>query len=110
MASPVEVDEKRLDEFLGDNPVAVIDFWGVACLPCKAMAPIIEQLAEEYSGRCAFGRFKVDGKWNLVRRRFNILSVPTLLVYKNGKNVKRFIGYSPRSTPVKLRETIEELV
>ena len=110
MAMPVIVNEDKLDKFLGENPVAVIDFWGVTCMPCKVMAPLIEQLADEYSGRCAFGKFKVDGKWKLVGRRYNVLSVPTLLVYKDGKNVKRLTGYSPTSTPGMLRETIEELV
>ncbi len=110
MASPLKVDEDKLDKFLGENPVAVIDFWGTTCMPCKAMAPLIDQLADEYSGRCAFGKFKVDGKWKLVGRRYNVLSVPTLLVYKDGKNVKRFTGYSPTSTPGMLRETIEKLV
>jgi thioredoxin 1 len=110
MTLPVKVDEDKLDKFLEENPVAVIDFWGVTCMPCKAMAPLIEQLADEYSGRCAFGKFKVDGKWKLVGRRYNVLSVPTLLVYKDGRNVKRFTGYSPKSTPRMLRETIKELV
>ena len=110
MTSPVKVDEDKFDKFLEENPVAVIDFWGVTCMPCKAMAPLIEQLADEYSGRCAFGKFKVDGKWKLVGRRFNVMSVPTLLVYKDGKNVKRFTGYSPTSTPGMLRETIEKIV
>ncbi|TRO47746.1 thioredoxin [Candidatus Bathyarchaeota archaeon] len=110
MASPVDVDENRLDGFLGDNPVAVIDFWGVSCMPCKVMDPLIDQLAEEYSGRCAFGKFRVDGKWKLVGRRYNVMSVPTLLVYKDGKNVKRMTGYSPRSTIKTLRDTIEALV
>ncbi len=110
MASPLNVDEDKLDKFLGENPVAVIDFWGTTCMPCKAMAPLIDQLADEYSGRCAFGKFKVDGKWKLVRRKYNVLSVPTLLVYKDARNVKRLTGYSPTSTPRMLRETIEKLV
>jgi len=110
MTSTVFVDEDQLDRFFAENPVAVIEFWGDKCMPCRAMAPLIEQLADEYSGRCAFGKFKVDGKWKLVGRRYNVLSVPTLLVYKDGNNVKRLTGYSPRSTPVKLRETLDELV
>ena len=110
MTLPANVDEDQLDKFLGENPVAVIDFWGVTCMPCKAMAPLIEQLADEYSSRCAFGKFKVDGKWKLVGSRYNVLSVPTLLIYKNEKNVKRFTGYSATSTPRMLREIIEELV
>ena len=110
MASTTNVDEDSIDAFLGENPVAVIDFWGATCIPCKAMAPVIEQLADEYSGRCSFGKFKVDGKWKLVGSRYNVMSVPTLLVYKDGRNVNRFTGFSPRSTPVKLRNAIEKLV
>ena len=110
MASPLNVDEDKLDKFLEENPVVVIDFWGTTCMPCKAMAPLIDQLADEYSGRCAFGKFKVDGKWKLVGRKYNVLSVPTLLVYKDGKNVKRLTGYSPTSTLGILRETIEKIV
>ncbi|MBA7614351.1 Thioredoxin [subsurface metagenome] len=110
MTSPVKVDEDKFDNFLRENPVAVIDFWGTTCMPCKAMAPLIDQLADEYSCRCAFGKFKVDGKWKLVGRRYNVMSVPTLLVYKDGRNVKRLTGYSHTSTPGMLREIIEKLV
>ena len=106
---PVEINEDGIESFLRENPLAVVDFWGTSCIPCRIMAPVMEELAEEYSGYCAFAKFRVDGKWKMVGRRYKVMSVPTLLVYKDGKIVKRMTGFSASSTPRTLRKTLDSL-
>ncbi|BBA33505.1 thioredoxin [Methylocaldum marinum] len=73
-----------------DLPV-VVDFWADWCGPCKMVAPVIEQLAEELAGQVCFGKVDVDSEQTLAGR-FNIRSIPTLMLFKSGKEVDRVMG------------------
>ena len=85
----------------------VIDFWATWCGPCKAMSPIVEKLAEEYAGRVLIGKYNVDEETDLAAEN-RIMSIPTLLFYKNGhKTSIRLAGSQPEAI---LRERIEELL
>ena len=85
----------------------VIDFWATWCGPCKAMSPIVEKLAEEYAGRVLIGKYNVDEETDLAAEN-RIMSIPTLLFYKNGqKTAIRLAGSQPEAL---LRERIEELL
>ena len=84
----------------------VIDFWATWCGPCKAMSPIVEKLAEEYQGRVVIGKYNVDEESELAAEN-RIMSIPTLLFYKNGQKTSiRLAGSHPESI---LRERFEEL-
>jgi len=91
---PVVVTDSDFDTVIKKYPVVVVDCWAAWCAPCRMIEPIIENLAGRYSGKIVFGRLDVDKNKN-VAIKYNIMSIPTLLVFKNGKNVDRIIGAMP---------------
>lgn len=77
-------------------PLILIDFWAPWCGPCRMVSPTVDQLAKQYSGRIAFGRVNVDEN-EMVAHQFGIQSIPTLLIFKNGKAVDGLIGANPKN-------------
>ncbi len=71
------------------------DFWAAWCGPCKMIAPIIEQLAQEYDGKMKVTKLDVDQNPTLATR-FGVMSIPTLILFKNGEPVERIVGYMPK--------------
>ena len=78
-----------------DTPV-VVDFWAEWCGPCKMITPILEELASEQAGKIAIAKLNVDENPDLAMR-YNVMSIPTLLVFKDGEVAKRLVGAKPKS-------------
>ncbi len=97
MAAPVHLTDQEFDAFVAKHPLVVVDFWAEWCGPCKALDPIIKDLAQKYDGKVAFA--KVDADENPVKiRMYGIMGIPTLLVFKGGKLVDSVVGAVPKAT------------
>jgi thioredoxin 1 len=92
---PIEVTDATFEETVQNHPLVVVDCWATWCGPCNMVAPIIEELARDYAGKVLFGKLNVD-KNPATTMRYQIMSIPTLLVFKHGKLVDKIIGASPR--------------
>lgn len=75
---------------LAKEPV-LVDFWATWCGPCRMIAPAVEEVAEEFEGRAVVGKVDVDEETDIARR-YGIMSIPTLIVFKNGKVVEQAVG------------------
>lgn len=94
MAKPLEVDDKSFNEVIvGAQMPFLVDFWAPWCAPCRAVAPVVEELAGEYAGRVGFARVNVDDNSG-VATEYGIRSIPTLLLFKDGKPMKQVVGFT----------------
>lgn len=97
-------EEQFDNEVLKSDKVALIDFYADWCGPCKMMAPIVEKLAEEYEGQAIIGKLNVDDE-PFVASRYRVMSIPTLLFIKDGKEVGRIVGATDKAElEAKLKE------
>jgi thioredoxin 1 len=92
MSKPVELTDSNFDEIIksGDKPV-LVDFWAEWCGPCKMIAPVVEELANDYDGKAVIAKVDVDSNPS-VSAKYGIRSIPTLLVFKNGEIVDKQVG------------------
>ena len=86
----LELSSKNFKEILDSNEKVLVDFYADWCGPCKMMAPVVEELAEELNGVAKVGKVNVDNNQDLAMQ-FNVMSIPTLIIFKNGEAVKRFV-------------------
>ena len=100
------IKESNIDEVLAQNALVVVDFSATWCGPCRMLAPIVDELADEYAGRIFVAKADVEEAVESAER-FGIRSVPTILFFKNGEKVDQTIGAMPRA---KLVERFEALL
>tara|TARA_Y100000768_G_C23747038_1_gene572046 strand:- start:304 stop:630 length:327 start_codon:yes stop_codon:yes gene_type:complete len=88
----IEFNDQNFDsEVLESKTPVLVDFWAVWCGPCKAIAPIIEEIANDFNGKVSVGKVDVDNN-NQVAMKYGIRSIPTLLLFNNGEVVDQVIG------------------
>jgi thioredoxin 1 len=92
---PFEVTDATFNETVQNHPLVVIDCWAAWCGPCRMITPIIEKLARDYAGKVVFGKLDVD-KNRTVAIQYQVMSIPTLLVFSHGKLVDRITGALPK--------------
>jgi thioredoxin 1 len=93
---PILVSDRNFDQTVKNYPLIVVDCWAAWCAPCRAIAPVVEELAKEYSGKVVFGKLNVDDNPETAEK-FGIRAIPTLLVMKNGSEVDRIVGVLPKN-------------
>ncbi|MGB9676514.1 MAG: thioredoxin [Candidatus Bathyarchaeales archaeon] len=94
---PTHLTDSNFDSIINKNALALIDFWAPWCGPCRALAPTIDELCKEYAGKILIGKLNVDENPQTAER-FQIFSIPTLVLMKNGKEVDRIVGLVPKSS------------
>ena len=88
------VKTSEFDEIMDAAPLAMVDFWASWCGPCKMLSPTVEALAEQYEGKALVGKVNVDEEPDLARR-FGVMSIPTVVFLKGGKEIARKVGVMP---------------
>jgi thioredoxin 1 len=97
-----DVDEMHFQQFITTNQYAVVDFWAEWCGPCQRIAPIMDDLSKEFSGKVGFGKCNTDENRKLAMQ-FNIDAIPAIMIFSNGQLVDRLIGAYPKDA---IREKI----
>ena len=96
MAKPIEVTDKTFEEIvLKAELPTVVDFWAVWCGPCKMIAPVLEEIADEYDGQIQVAKLDVDTN-DGTAFQYGVMSIPTLIVFKDGEPVDRIVGFLPK--------------
>lgn len=89
----VHVRSEDFEEVLGSSTPVLVDFYADWCGPCRVIAPAIDRLAEEYDGKVRFVKLDVDEDPDIAER-YGVMSIPTLMIFKDGAQVKRIVGAS----------------
>ena len=96
------INEANFDEkVIQSSSPALVDFWAEWCGPCKAIAPVVEEIATEYEGKVKVGKVNVDENQEL-SLQFGVRSIPTLLIFKDGKVANQVIGAVPKTNITQL--------
>ena len=107
MSKSVAVDESTFDQTVlkADKPV-IVDFWATWCKPCVMIAPILDELADEYNDRISFVKLDVDQSPKTAAK-YGVMSIPTLIIFKNGEPVSNIVGLRPKE---ELKRSLEDIL
>jgi len=95
MKMAIELTEQTFDEEISKDEPVLVDFWAAWCAPCRAIAPILEEIEKEQSDKIKIAKLNVD-EYPDIASRFKVFSIPTLIIFKNGKELGRLVGAVPK--------------
>ncbi|RJE46747.1 MULTISPECIES: thioredoxin [unclassified Dehalobacter] len=95
--------ENWQSDVLSSSQLVLVDFWAAWCGPCRMIAPVVEELADEYAGKVTIGKLNVDEQGEIAQK-YGVMSIPTLLLIKNGKIADTIVGFRGKSDLVKAIE------
>jgi thioredoxin 1 len=93
---PIILTDSNFQSEVAKHKLILVDFWAPWCGPCRMVGPLVEELAAEYAGKVTFGKLNVDDN-TMVSSSFGVRSIPTLMVFKDGKAVDTLVGACPKS-------------
>jgi len=97
MGKPIEVTDENFEgDVIGSDLPVLVDFWAEWCQPCQMIAPIVEELAEEYDGKINFKKIDIDSN-PLTPQAYGIRGIPALLIFQNGQVIDQIIGAQPKA-------------
>mgnify|MGYP001225760573 FL=1 len=103
----IELNKDNFKEEVLDSEIPVlVDFWAVWCMPCRMMAPIVEDLANSWKGKVKVGKLNTDEAPEIAAK-YGIQAIPTLLIFQGGKEVGRIVGYVPKKT---IEEKLQSII
>lgn len=106
MAEMLFTDDNFEKEVLNESGVVFVDFFASWCGPCKMLMPVVDELAEEYEGKCKIGKVDVDENQSIAGK-FGVQSIPTMIIFKNGKEVDRLVGFQSKEA---LKEKLDSFI
>ena len=104
MSKPVEIDDASFGEFVKAEVPVLVDFWAPWCGPCRMVAPVVDELADEYEGKVNFGKVNVDESPKIASQ-YGVMGIPTLILFKGGKPLTNIVGFRPKD---ELKKSLDE--
>ncbi len=102
----LELTDKNFDQHVTQAPTpALVDMWAAWCSPCRMIAPVVEELAGKYQGKVTFGKLNVDDYPSLAAQ-YQIMNIPTLLLFKGGREADRIVGVQPKEELVRRLDSL----
>ena len=99
----IHFNQETFDKALEEGELMMVDFWAEWCGPCQMLGPVIESLAEEYEGRAVVGKVNTDEEQELAIR-YRVMNIPTVLFFKDGREIERRVGVMPPDAFVQILE------